>query len=84
MRVDTIQPILIITVFGVLVLVTVLSLGIRGDASTAEVERARALLEKHLAEGGWKRAGEFRMMGYNSPMVPSARRFWEIQVPVTR
>lgn len=64
--------------------VTVLSVGMRGDASAAEIARARAALEARLSKDGFERAGPFRMLGYNSPMVPSARRFWELEVPVRR
>jgi hypothetical protein len=62
----------------------VLSIGMRGDSGTASVALAREALEARVASGGWKRAGEYRMMGYNSPMVPTSRKFWELQVPVTR
>lgn len=64
--------------------VTVLSVGMRGDASVAGIARARAALEARLAKDGYERAGPFRMLGYNSPMVASARRFWELEVPVRR
>ena len=37
-----------------------------------------------MAQDGWSRAGSWRMLGYNSPMVPAAKRFWELQVPVRR
>lgn len=63
---------------------TVLSIGMRGDASASEIARARAVLEARLARDGLERSGPFRMMGYNSPMVPSAQRFWELQVPFER
>jgi hypothetical protein len=63
---------------------TVLSIGMRGDDDAPAVAQARAALEARLAAGGYRRAGEFRRMGYNSPMVPAARRFWELQVPVRR
>ena len=36
------------------------------------------------APAGDERAGAWRVMGYNSPMVSGAKRFWELQVPVTR
>ena len=29
-------------------------------------------------------AGPWRVMGYNSPMVPAAQQYWEFQVPVRR
>ena len=48
------------------------------------VERARTAIEKRLAAEGLERAGDWRLMGYNSPMVPSNKRFWELQLPVRR
>ena len=63
---------------------TVLSIGMRGDRTAADVTRARDALESRLAKDGFERAGPFRMLGYNSPMVPSAQRFWELQIPVRR
>lgn len=61
---------------------TVLSIGMRGNATEAAVARARAALTARLAKDGLEADGPFRMMGYNSPMVPAAKRFWELQVPV--
>ncbi|MFM8386884.1 MAG: heme-binding protein [Planctomycetia bacterium] len=60
----------------------VLSIGIRGDTSRANLEMARKALEQRLAKEGLVAAGPYRQLGYNSPMVPSAQRFWELQVPV--
>ncbi|MFM8979718.1 MAG: heme-binding protein [Planctomycetia bacterium] len=60
----------------------VLSIGIRGDTSRANIELARKALEQRLAKEGLVAAGPYRQLGYNSPMVPSAQRFWELQVPV--
>jgi hypothetical protein len=56
----------------------------RGNAAAADLARARAALEARLAKDGLERAGPFRMMGYNSPMVPAAQRFWELQIPFER
>lgn len=60
----------------------VLSIGIRGDTSRANLEMARKALEQRLAKEGLVAAGPYRQLGYNSPMVPSSQRFWELQVPV--
>jgi hypothetical protein len=30
----------------------------------------------------WEVCGPMRSMGWNSPMVPDARRYWEIQLPI--
>ena len=64
---------------------SVLSLGCRGRDSLARVERMWALLEDWLEDHPeWEADGPPRTMGYNSPMVPSARRCFEVQVPVRR
>jgi uncharacterized surface protein with fasciclin (FAS1) repeats len=62
--------------------VTVLSFGMRGMRSRESVKLAREALLEQVRRDGWEVAGEWRLMGYNSPMVPAARRFWELQVPV--
>ena len=64
--------------------VTVLSIGMRGERTPESLAMAKAAIERRLEADGWRRAGAWRLMGYNSPMVPSAKRFWELQVPVTR
>jgi hypothetical protein len=64
--------------------VTVLSVGMRGKRSQEMVERARKAIEARLATGNHQRAGDWRIMGYNSPMVPAKKRFWELQIPVIR
>lgn len=63
---------------------SVLSLAIRGRRSTELVSEARALLEAELARRGLKATGAFRVLAYNSPMVPAERQLFEVQVPVAR
>lgn len=63
---------------------TVLSISMRGDRSEEDVASAKRLLDARIAREGFVRAGPFRMLGYNSPMVPAAQRTWELQVPVAR
>ena len=63
---------------------SVLSLAIRGRRSTALVAEARALIEAELARHGLKAMGAFRVLAYNSPMVPAERQLFEVQVPVAR
>jgi uncharacterized surface protein with fasciclin (FAS1) repeats len=62
------------------------SIGGRGyemaDKTDALQARLEAWLQAHAAE--FERAGPLRTMGYNSPMVPSARRFFEVEMPVRR
>jgi hypothetical protein len=64
----------------------VLSFGIRGPLTDQKKEQARRAIEERLRgeSKSWKRAGEWRLLGYNSPMVKAERRFWELQLPVAR
>jgi hypothetical protein len=64
--------------------IRVLSYGIRGPMSDQKTQQARQAIEERLRResASWKRDGEWRLLGYNSPMVPAARRFWELQLPV--
>jgi hypothetical protein len=63
----------------------VLSYGIRGPLTDRKTLRAKQAIEERLRrEAGWKRGGEGRLLGCNSPMVPAERRFWELQLPVER
>lgn len=59
---------------------TVLSIGIRG--STDGLPLAMRVLEGALERGNFVRAGSPRMLGYNSPMVPQERKYWELQIPI--
>ncbi len=61
---------------------SVLSLGLRGERSPTELARARALLEARAAREGLTLAGPLRLLAYNSPRVPAAERFSELQLPV--
>jgi hypothetical protein len=65
---------------------SVLSYGIRGPLTDQKQEQARQAIEERLRgeSRAWKRTGEWRLLGYNSPMVPAERRFWELQLPVVR
>lgn len=64
---------------------TVLSLGAIGDDRRDRVAAMRDRLFGWLAANPeWLAAGPVRTMGYNSPMVPRDRRYFEVQVPVRR
>jgi len=63
---------------------TVLSIGLRGDADAETLALARGALEARLTAQGWTRAGDWRRLAYNSPFVPPAQRFSELQVPVRK
>lgn len=63
---------------------TVVSIGCRGERTTAAIAEARAKLVKWLGEkkGDYVPAGPMRVMGYNSPFVPRDKNFFEVQIPV--
>jgi len=64
----------------------VVSIGCRGNQSFAAVAEARGKLLNYLAnnEPRYEIAGPVRVLGYNSPFVPRARNFFEVQIPVKR
>tara|TARA_R110002072_G_scaffold10569_34_gene49268 strand:+ start:1277 stop:2584 length:1308 start_codon:yes stop_codon:yes gene_type:complete len=64
---------------------TVISIGCRGSRSTTAVNRARERAQRWLdAQPGYVVAGDLRVMGYNSPMVATRNRYFEVQIPVRR
>jgi SOUL heme-binding protein len=65
------------------------SIGLTGDATELVVKTAVADIRDWLARqttpGGqliYTEAGSPRVMGYNSPFVPYAKRYFEVQIPV--
>jgi len=63
----------------------VVSLGCRGEATRTAVNAAYDELLAWLAlQGELEITGPMRGMAYNSPMVPRSRKYFEVQVPVTR
>ena len=63
---------------------TVISIGIRGDATKQRVADATLRLENWLQahREEYESAGLLRVMGYNSPFVADEKRFTEVQIPV--
>lgn len=62
---------------------TVLTIGARGYDRAARIDEMRQRLDDWLAEHPeWQAAGPLRLMGYNSPMVPEAKRCFEVQIPL--
>jgi hypothetical protein len=61
-------------------MMTVLSVGIRGDYTASRMAKALRQLDKWLADnpGRAEIVGEPRYLGYNSPMVPSFLRYGEV------
>jgi hypothetical protein len=64
--------------------IQVLSIGVRGRRDEMLVDRARRAIGMHMEAHGLEAAGAWRVLGYNSPMVPSDKQYWELQVPVQR
>jgi len=61
------------------------STGCRGSMTRTSIDAARQrLLDWIDARGDLEVAGPVRTMGYNSPMVPRERRYFEVQLPVRR
>jgi NADH dehydrogenase [ubiquinone] 1 alpha subcomplex assembly factor 1 len=61
----------------------VVSIGCRGNSTGRAVEAAReSLLAWIAAHPEVEVAGPARQFGYNSPMVSSSRRYFEVQIPV--
>ena len=60
------------------------SIGLRGDATKQRVAEAKQRLEAWIAahSAEYEASGPLRVMGYNSPFVPDAKRFTEVQIPV--
>jgi hypothetical protein len=65
---------------------TTVSLGLRGGDEKANRQRGKKLVEEWLAStpngSAWEPAGPWRIMGYNSPMVPDQQQYWELELPV--
>ncbi len=62
----------------------VASFGFFGQPTAERVREARRAIEERIERDGLAPAGTWRLLGYNSPMVPETRRFYEIQVPVAK
>jgi hypothetical protein len=63
--------------------IRVLSIAFQGDVTTEAVKRGHEALESHLKEiPGVEPAGDYRILGYNSPMLERAKNFWELQLPI--
>jgi len=61
----------------------VLSIGHRGSMGERTMQQKKAELDAWLAaHPEWEVCGPMRSMGWNSPMVADARKYWELQVQV--
>jgi hypothetical protein len=64
---------------------TVVSTGMRGQRTRKKVEAAYQRLKDWIDSKSqqYQVAGNMRVMGYNSPFVPSNRQYFEVQIPIT-
>jgi hypothetical protein len=63
----------------------VLSIAFRGDSTSEAVKKGQDAIESRLKEmPGIERAGEYRILGYNSPMLERSKNFWELQLPIAK
>ena len=63
----------------------VVSIGMRGRLRNDRIASAAAILEAWVqARPDLEPDGSLRVFGYNSPMVPAARKLSEVQLPVRR
>ena len=61
----------------------VLSIAVQGEMTDRALQDARKALEAEAASrANISVAGPMRVLGYNSPMVPRQKRFWEVQLPI--
>jgi hypothetical protein len=61
------------------------SIGVRGEMTEARIAQARKRLESWFdAHPEYASISPVRVMGYNSPFVPAARRYWEVEIPVRK
>jgi hypothetical protein len=61
----------------------VLSIAYQGDSKPELVKKGQAAIEARLKElPDVERAGDYRILGYNSPMLERSKNFWELQLPI--
>lgn len=63
---------------------TAVSIGVRGrysqDHYNEAIDKLKAWLDQNKSQ--WQAVGEPRVLGYNSPFVPSSLRYSEVQIPI--
>ncbi|MEM1355715.1 MAG: heme-binding protein [Planctomycetota bacterium] len=60
---------------------TVVSFGTHGPVRKTTYDTAIELIEAKIETlDGWRSTGKLRMLGYNSPMIPREKQYFEIQV----
>lgn len=74
-----------ITVQDIPALMTV-SIGLKGNIDSMKAAEAEQRLERWLAQrpSEYERAGNLRVLGYNSPQVPVDSRYFEVELPIKK
>lgn len=64
--------------------ITAVSTGVRGERTQESIGAARERLVRWLDANGhrYAAAGPMRVMGYNSPFMPKAWQFFEVEIPI--
>ncbi len=63
----------------------VLSVAVQGPLSDEVLKESEQRLANEInARKNLKIVGPYRVLGYNSPLIPKDKAFWEIQVPIAR
>lgn len=61
----------------------VLSIAQQEPVTAEAIKAAQEKLLARLKElGDLRSAGQFRLLGYNSPLIPRNKNYWEVQLPV--
>jgi hypothetical protein len=65
---------------------TTVSIGLKGDNDRVNLAEAEQRLERWLAQHATdhERAGNLRVLGYNSPQVPPDSRYYEVELPIKK
>jgi hypothetical protein len=66
--------------------VTTVAVGLKGDHDKCDLAAIEKQLEAWIEKqaSGYERFGDLRVLGYNSPSVPPAKRYFEVELPVRR
>jgi hypothetical protein len=65
---------------------TTVSIGLKGDNDRVKLAEVERRLERWLAQhaADHERAGDLRVLGYNSPQVPPDSRYYEVELPIKK
>lgn len=65
---------------------TTVSIGLKGDNDRVKLAEVERRLERWLAQqaNDYERAGNLRVLGYNSPQVRPDERYYEVELPIKK